>query len=179
MVSRLLWDKGVREFVDAARMARETRSDVAFTLVGAPDQENPASVPAEEARSWAAAGLVEWWGYREDVADVLARSHVVVLPSYAEGLPKTLLEAAACGRPIVTTDVSGCREVVRHESNGLLVPPRNARALADAILALAGDPGRRAAMGAEGRRRAETEFAADRINEETLAVYERALVLGG
>ena len=99
-----------------------------FTLVGTPDEENPASVSSEQVQSWAADGLVEWWGYREDVADVLACSHVAVLPSYGEGLPKTLLEAAACGRPIVATDVSGSREVVRHEGNGLLVPARDPRA---------------------------------------------------
>ena len=177
MVSRLLWDKGVREFVDAATLARSVRDDIAFTLVGAPDEKNPTSVSLSQVRSWVEAGLVEWWGYREDVADVLARSHIAVLPSYGEGMPKTLLEAAACGRPIVATDVSGCRDVVRHGVNGLLVPPRDARALADAILSLAGEPNHRATMGAEGRRRAETEFAAERINQETLQVYARALAL--
>ena len=176
MISRLLWGKGVREFVDAAMLVRKTRSDIVFTLVGTPDEGNPSSVSSQEVRSWSNAGLVEWWGYREDVADVLACSHVAVLPTYyGEGIPKTLLEAAACGRPIVATDVSGCREVVHHGGNGLLVPVRDPRALADAILTLAGDPARRAAMGAEGRRRAETEFAAERINQETLQVYERAL----
>ena len=196
MVSRLLRDKGVREFVEAAALvrgggvreaggtrgageARGVRGDVTFTLVGAPDEGNPTSVPAETVRSWVAEGLVEWWGHRDDVAEVLARSHVAVLASYEEGLPMSLLEAAACGRPIVATDVPGCREVVRHGVNGLLVPARDARALADAILELAGDPARRAAMGAEGRRRAETEFAAERIHAETLRVYERALATAG
>ena len=177
MVSRLLWDKGVREFVDAAMLVRKAHGDVVFTLVGAPDEGNPTSVSPQQVRSWAEAGLVEWWGHREDVADVLARSHVAVLPSYEEGMPKILLEAAACGRPIVATDVSGCREVVRHGVNGLLVPARDPRALADAIAVLAGDSARRAAMGAEGRRRAETEFASERINQETLQVYEQALAL--
>ena len=180
MVSRLLRDKGVREFVEAASLVRKVRGDIVFTLVGAPDEGNPTSVPTEEVRSWAADGLVEWWGHREDVADVLAGSHVAVLPTYyGEGVPKTLLEAAACGRPIVATDFAGCREVVRHGGNGLLVPPRDAPALSNAIMALAGDPARRAAMGAAGRRRAETEFAAERINEETLRVYERALAAAG
>ena len=179
MVSRLLRDKGVREFVEAAALVRGVRDDVTFTLVGAPDEGNPTSIPAETVRSWVAEGLVEWRGHRDDVAEVLARSHVAVLPSYEEGLPMSLLEAAACGRPIVATDVPGCREVVRHGVNGLLVPARDARALADAILDLAGDPVRRAAMGAEGRRRAETEFAAERIHAETLQVYERALAAAG
>ena len=177
MVSRLLWDKGVREFVDAAALVRNARDDIVFTLVGPPDDGNPTSVSPQQVRSWVDAGLVEWWGYRENIAEVLACSHIAVLPSYGEGMPKTLLEAAACGRSIVATDVSGCREVVHHGGNGLLVPVRDPRALADAILSLAGDPDRRAAMGAEGRRRAETEFAAERINQETLQVYERALAL--
>lgn len=176
MVSRLLRDKGVREFCEAAALVRRARQDVVFTLVGAPDEGNPTSVPREELRSWTADGLVEWRGRREDVADVLAASHLAVLPTYyGEGAPKALIEAAACGRAIVATDVPGCRTVVRHGGNGLLVPPRDSRALAEAALALADDPARRAAMGAEGRRRAETEFASDRIHAETLKVYERAL----
>ena len=176
MVSRLLRDKGVREFCEAAALVRRAREDVVFTLVGAPDEGNPTSVPREELRSWTADGLVEWQGRREDVADVLAASHVAMLPTYyGEGAPKTLIEAAACGRAIIATDVPGCRTVVRHGGNGLLVPARDARALAEAALALADDPARRAAMGAEGRRRAETEFASDRIHAETLKVYERAL----
>ena len=165
---------------DLVRKARGDVANIVLTLVGAPDEGNPTSVSSHQVRAWVADGVIEWWGFREDVAGVLACSHIAVLPTfYGEGIPKTLLEAAACGRPIVATDVPGCREVVRHEGNGLLVPARDARALAEAILALARDASRRAAMGAEGRRRAETEFAADRINEETLAVYERALVLGG
>ena len=180
MVSRLLWDKGVREFVEAASLVKMDHRDVVFSLVGAPDEGNPTSVPSEQVRSWAGEGSVEWLGHREDVADVLAGSHVAVLPTYyGEGVPMTMLEAAACGLPIVATDVPGCREVVEHGRNGLLVPARNARALADAIASLAGDPSRRFAMGTESRRRAETEFAADRIHAETLRVYEQALAAAG
>ena len=179
MVSRLLRDKGVYEFVEAAALVRKARPDVVFTLVGAPDAGNPTSVSPEELESWAADGSVECWGHCDDVAGVLARSHVAVLPSYGEGVPMTLLEAAACGRPIVATDVPGCREVVRHDANGLLVPTRDPRALADAVTALASDPARRAAMGAEGRRRAESEFAAERINAQTLEIYEQALAIAG
>ena len=176
MVSRLLWSKGVGEFARAASAVRAMREDVVFTLVGAPDEKNPAAVPPERLSAWDADGIVEWWGYREDVAEVWARSHIAVLPSYyREGLPTTLLEAMACGRPVVTTDTPGCREAVSHRKNGLLVPPRDARALADAIMALVDDPVRRVAMGAAGRRLVETEFADARIHEETLRVYERAL----
>ena len=114
MVSRLLRDKGVQEFVDAATLVRKTRDDIVFTLVGTPDDGNPTSVSSQQVRSWVDAGLVEWWGYCEDIAEILACSHIAVLPSYGEGMPKTLLEAAACGRPIVATDVSGCRDVVHH-----------------------------------------------------------------
>ena len=171
---------GVREFFEAAALVRKARKDVVFTLVGAPDDGNPTSVPREELRSWVAEGFVEWQGHREDVADVLAASHIAMLPTcYGEGAPKTLIEAAACGRAIVATDVAGCRTVVRHGANGLLVPARDARALAEAALALADDPARRAAMGAEGRRRAETEFSTERIHAETLEIYERALAPGG
>ena len=180
MVSRLLRDKGVREFCAAAALVRKAREDVVFTLVGAPDDGNPTSVSRDQLRSWTAGGLVEWQGRREDVADVLAASHVAVLPTYyGEGAPMSLIEAAACGRAIVATDVPGCRTVVRHGGNGLLVPARDARALAEAAAALADDPARRAAMGAEGRRRAEAEFASERIHAETLEVYERALAAAG
>ena len=176
MVSRLLWAKGVGEFVEAARITRSSRDDVVFTLIGAPDENNPEAVPSRQATQWTAAGLVEWWGYREDIPEVWARSHIAVLPSwYREGVPSSLLEAASCARPIVTTDMPGCREAVRDGENGLLVPPRDAGALTSAIMALAGDPARRKAMGAAGRRRAESEFAASRIHDETLQVYERAL----
>ena len=176
MVSRLLWAKGVGEFVEAASAVRKTYGDIVFTLVGAPDEGNPAAVPSEQVAAWAAAGLIEWWGYREDITDVWARSHIAVLPSwYREGLPTALLEAAACGRAIVTTDTPGCREAVHHGENGLLVPARDARALADAIIALAGDPARRSSMGRVGRQRVETEFAAAQIHEQTLRVYEQAL----
>ena len=176
MVSRLLWTKGVGEFIEAASAVRKTRNDIVFTLVGAPDEGNPEAVPAERVAAWAAAGLIEWWGHREDIADVWAQSHIAVLPSwYREGIPASLLEAAACGRPILTTDMPGCREAVRNGDNGLLVPARDARALADAVMALVNDPARRISMGAMGRRRADSEFSCARIHEETLCVYEQAI----
>ena len=176
MVSRLLWAKGVREFVEAASAVRRDRDDIVFTLVGAPDEGNPAAVPRERVEAWAASDVVEWWGYRTDIPEIWARSHIAVLPSwYREGLPSSLLEAAASGRAIVTTDMPGCREAVHHDRNGLLVPPRDPGALAEAIVKLADDPARRASMGAAGRRRAESEFAAARIHEQMLRIYEQAL----
>lgn len=176
MVARLLWDKGVAEFVEAAAMVRARRGDIVFTLVGAPDEGNPAAVPVERLKAWHDAGDIEWWGARDDIPRVWADSHIAALPSYyREGLPNALTEAAACGRAAITTDMPGCREAVRHDGNGLLVPPRDARALADAVLELADDPTRRAAMGAAGRRRAETEFADERVHEATLRIYAQAL----
>ena len=180
MVSRLLWAKGVGEFVEAARAVRSARDDIVFTLVGAPDENNPDAIPCAQAASWRSADLVEWWGFRENIPEVWARSHIAALPSwYREGLPSSLIEAAASGRPIVTTDSPGCREVVRHGENGLLVPARDVRALTDAITSLADDSARRASMGAAGRQRALREFAANRIQEATLRVYEQALAEGG
>ncbi|MFM9882699.1 MAG: glycosyltransferase, partial [Burkholderiales bacterium] len=117
----------------------------------------------------------EWWGWRNDMAAVYASAHIVCLPSYREGLPKSLIEAAACGRPIVTTDVPGCRDTILPGETGLLVPPRNAPFLADALRLLLGDPNRRKAMGARARKLAEERFSIESIAAQTLAVYERAL----
>ncbi len=166
--SRLLWDKGVAEFVEAAR---RLRGRARFVLVGAPDAGNPASVPEDVLRQWTADGVVEWWGAREDMPETLAQATIVCLPSYREGLPKVLLEAMACGRPVVTTDVPGCREAVHEENNGLLVPVKDVTALAAAIARLLDDPALRQKMGARGRERAVTEFGQERIIAATLAVY--------
>ncbi|WP_287962908.1 glycosyltransferase, partial [Alcanivorax sp.] len=124
---------------------------------------------------WQEEGVIEWWGHRKEMADVLAGAHLVCLPSYREGLPKVLIEAAASGRAIVTCDVPGCREVVAHDENGLLVPARDAAALADAIRTLLEDPARRRRLGEAGRMRAERLFGQQRVNEETLALYRELL----
>ena len=173
--ARLLRDKGVAEFVAAARLLRQRGVQARFALVGAPDPANPACVSEAELRAWAAEGAVEYWGHREDMREVYAACQVVCLPSYREGLPKSLLEAAAAGRPIVTTDVPGCREVVRHEDNGLLVPARDVAALADALARLIADPALRARMGQRGRERAVAEFSNERVIGETLEVYRELL----
>lgn len=173
--ARMLWDKGVGEFAAAAGMLRQRGIAARFALVGEGDADNPASVPQATLEGWRAEGLVEWWGRRDDMPKVLAQAHVVCLPSYREGLPKALLEAAASGRAIVTCDVPGCREVVRHQDNGLLVPPRDAGALADALERLILDAGLRRQMGRRGRERAEAEFSQERVIAETLAVYRELL----
>jgi glycosyltransferase involved in cell wall biosynthesis len=176
MASRMLWDKGVAEFVQAAQLLHGSGISARFVLVGTTDDENPTAVPISRLLEWQSGGDVEWWGYREDMHAVLASSHVVCLPTfYGEGLPKVLIEAAACGRPIVTTNIPGCRDIVRNGENGLLIPPRNATALAEALKHLLLDSSLRKRMGRRGREIAESEFSVERVNEQTLALY-RALL---
>jgi glycosyltransferase involved in cell wall biosynthesis len=174
MVARVLWSKGVREMVTAARLLRERGSGVRVVLVGEPDDENPESVPGEQLRAWAREGLIEWRGHQDDMPGVLRETHIAVLPTYREGLPMTLLEAAASGRAIVATDVPGCREVVRDGENGLLVPLRDAGALAAAIATLAADPERRRRMGERGREMV-AAFAQEVVAADTLALYRSML----
>ena len=169
--ARLLWDKGVGEFVAAARSLRRQGIQARFILAGLPDAANPAAVPPVLIRKWVDEGVIEHLGWVEDMPRLLAESHIVCLPSYREGAPKALIEAAAAGRPIVTTDVPGCRHVVTHGDNGLLVPARNADLLGEAIATLIGDPELRRRMGARGRSRAERDFGLDRVIEEVLALY--------
>ena len=163
MVSRLLADKGVREFVEAARIVRRAEPAARFRLVGWIDS-NPAAIRREELDEWIREGAVEYAGRLDDVRGELAACSVFVLPSYREGTPKSVLEAMATGRAVVTTDAPGCRETVEAGVNGLLVPPRDAGALADACLALARDPARRTRFGCASRARAESVFDADLVN---------------
>jgi glycosyltransferase involved in cell wall biosynthesis len=175
VVARMLRDKGIPEFVEAARALHARGVAVRCRLVGGTDTGNPTSLDAATLRAWEREGIVEWLGPSADVPAVWRASHVACLPSHREGLPKSLIEAAACARPIVTTDVPGCREVVRHEVEGLLVPARDAAALADAIATLAADPTRRARMGAAARARVEAEFGNERVIAATHAVYEELM----
>jgi glycosyltransferase involved in cell wall biosynthesis len=141
-------------------------------LAGEPDPGNPGSISEETLRGWVREGLVEWWGWQTEMNTAYARSHIVAMPTmYAEGVPTVLLEAAACGRPVVASDSPGCREIARHEVNGLVVPPGDAAALARALDRLASDPGLRSRMGAEGRRIVLEGFTTARVNAATLAVY--------
>jgi glycosyltransferase involved in cell wall biosynthesis len=169
LVARMLWDKGVGEFVGAARALRSANRR--FLLVGTGDPQNPASISEDELRSWNDEGVVEWLGHRTDVAEILSKAHIACLPSYREGLPKSLLEALAAGLPVVTTDVPGCRETVTDGVSGLLVPPHDADALAGALWTLIEDADLRRQFGAASRRRAETEFASSIVIAETLALY--------
>jgi len=173
--ARMLRDKGVAEFVAAARQLKQQGVAARFALVGKPDPENPATIPEGTLRGWEEEGVIEYWGWREDMADVFQRCHIVCLPSYREGLPKALIEAAACGRAIVTTDVPGCRDVVSDGENGFLVPARDTASLALALLRLIDHPDLRARMGQRGRQRAVSEFAIDRVIAATLDVYRQSL----
>jgi len=175
LMSRMLWDKGVAEFVEAARQARARGADARFVLVGDPDPENPAVIPRETLTTWAESGVIEWWGQRNDAPVVLAQARIVVLPSYREGLPKVLLEAAATGRPMIATDVPGCREVIEPGVTGLLVPARDSVELADAIVQLLADPERCRQMGRRARQLAEREFGVEVVVTRTLGVYRELL----
>jgi len=175
-VSRMLWDKGIGELVEAARLLRERGVALRIRLVG-PTDDNPASIPQATLDAWRIDGVVEVAGPRDDIAGEYAHAHIAVLPSYyGEGLPKSLLEAAACGRPMVATDWPGCREICRDGVTGLCVPPRQARPLAEALAKLAADPALRKKLGTEARRVAETEFAEPGILAATLDVYRKLLV---
>lgn len=171
LVARMLWDKGIKEFVEAARMLQRRGSLARFVLVGVPDGSNRACISKQKLEEWVEEGVVEWWGYREDMELVYQKCVVACLPSYREGLPKSLLEALASGLPVVSTNVPGCREVVLDGVNGFLVPPKDASSLANAIDALLQNYDLREAMGKYGRRLVENEFSIDTVANATLELY--------
>jgi glycosyltransferase involved in cell wall biosynthesis len=173
--SRMLWDKGVGEFVEAARDLKEKGVDARFVLVGRCDDDNPAAIRREQLAQWASEGAIEWWGHRDDMPAVYEGAALVVLPSYREGLPKVLLEAAACGKAIVTTDMPGCRDIVRNRENGILVPPKDAQALASAIAELLRDARSRDAMGRRGRELAVAEWSVPGIAQQMLSLYRELM----
>lgn len=173
--ARLLGDKGVREFVEAARVLRARGSDARFVLAGAAGGTNPAAIAADEVERWAREGVVEWWGHCDDMPEVYAQAHLVVLPSYREGLPLALLEAASVGRACITTDVPGCRDAVRAGETGWLVPPRDAISLARAIEIALGDATELARRGAAAARFAREGFTREAVVEQHLAIYRELL----
>ena len=173
--SRMLWDKGVGEFVQAAKDLKGRGVNARFVLVGRCDDENPAAIGREQFAEWVDEGVVEWWGHRDDMPDVYAAATLVVLPSYREGLPKVLLEAAACGKAIVATDVPGCRDIVKDQVNGILVPPRNSVALATAIMGLLFDQHRCEMMGIRSREMVMAKWAGPRIIGQVLGLYHELL----
>jgi glycosyltransferase involved in cell wall biosynthesis len=178
MAARLLWDKGVAEFVAAAQAIRSEHPQVSvrFLMAGESDPGNPGAVPVDQIDRWKQSAPVEWLGYRSDMPDLVAACDICCLPSfYREGLPRTIQEAMACGKPCVVTDVPGCHDAVRDGDNGLLVPVRDPQALAQALLRLLQDAALRQRMGQRGRQRAVEEFSERAVIGETLAVYQRVL----
>ena len=169
--ARLLWNKGVGEFVEASRLLARRGIVARFVLAGEPDDENPSTISRSQIAAWVGEGLIEHVGWVTNMPGLLASAHIVCLPSYREGMPKALLEASAAGRPIVTSDTTGCRDVVRHGDNGLLVPVGDSARLADALATLLTDPGLRASMGRQGRVRAEAMFGLEDAVRQTLALY--------
>lgn len=176
LVGRMLRHKGVCEYVDAARRVRLRHPEWRFQLAGDVDPGNPASLRAQELLAWQEAGDIEWLGQRCDVPDVMASAHVVCLPSYREGLPKTLLEAAASARAMIASDIAGCREVVRPDVTGLLVPPRVSEPLADAMQRLGEDDGLRRRFAGAARRAAEAVFSLEDVVRHTFRVYDELLL---
>jgi len=172
LASRLLWEKGIGEYVAAARQLRQEGIAAAFLLAGDPDPGNPASIPAVQLDRWRQDGDITLLGHVDDMPALLARTDIAVLPSYREGTPRSLLEAAACGLPLIATDVPGCREIVQHGVNGLLIPAKDAAALAAALRPLCADPQLRQRMGQASRAKVLAEFDERIVLRQTLAVYE-------
>ena len=170
--SRLLWEKGLAELIEAAAILHGRGVPAVLRIAGAPDAGNPSAVPQATLAGWSRLPNVELLGHRDDIDRLLAQADIVVLPSYREGTPRILLEAAAAGLPLVATDVPGCREIVRPGDNGLLVAARDATSLADALQRLVEDPPARARMGVRSREIACGEFAEDRVLAATLGIYE-------
>jgi len=176
LASRMLWDKGIGEFVQAANIIKKKGIAARFVLVGEPDTENPSTVSTKQLYEWHETGIVEWWGYRTNMPKVLSQSTIVCLPSYyGEGVPKVLIEAMACGRPIVTTDMPGCKDLVVDQKNGLLVMPKDSIGLAESLSKLVLDRSLCQEMGTEGRRISEKEFSVKQVIGETLVVYDELL----
>ncbi len=176
LVARMLRDKGVYEYAKAASRARETHADWRFLLAGGVDPGNPTSLGEAELKELEQRYGIEWLGHCDNISDLMARCHIVCLPTfYREGVPKTLLEAAAAGRAMIASDIAGCREVVTDGVTGLLVPPREVDALTDAMLRLGSDARLRERCGRAARDKAEAVFSVDDVVEHTFRVYDELL----
>jgi glycosyltransferase involved in cell wall biosynthesis len=171
MIGRLIRDKGVAEYVEAARRVRRVHPEARFQLLGALDP-NPSAIHSRELEAWRDEGAIEYLGIAMDVRPILAGSHVYVLPSYGEGMPRSVLEAMATGRAVLTTDVPGCRETVVPGRNGLLVPARDAGALAEGMLQMLAEPGQLGPMGRQSRAIAEERFDVHSVNRAIMGAME-------
>jgi len=175
LAARMLWDKGVGEFVDAARSLSAEGLQARFALAGRTDPGNPASIPDKQIEIWHDEGVIEWWGWSENMAAMLAKGNIFCLPSYyREGLPTVIVEASASGRAVVTTDWPGCRDAIEDGLTGLLVKPRDVPSLTAAIRALVIDSDLRQRMGVAGRSLVEDKFSSEKIIAKILSVYENA-----
>ncbi len=175
LTARMLRDKGIGELVGASRILKQRGYEFRVVLAGMLDPGNPTAITESEINAWQKEGLIEWVGHQSDIPRLLAESHIVCLPSYREGLPLSLIEAASCGKPIVATNVPGCREIVRDDWNGILVPAKNPEALADALQKLLADETLRKNMGNNGRQFVLEKFTQEIVIEQTLQVYESLL----
>ncbi|MEQ8667412.1 MAG: glycosyltransferase family 4 protein [Rhodospirillales bacterium] len=175
LVARMIGEKGIPETIEAARKLRSRGVPIRIRLVGAPDPENPSNVPEEQLLRWRDEGLVVWNGRSDDIAGVWRASHIVLLPSHREGFPKSLIEGMACARPVVTTDVIGCRDVIEDGVSGFLVPKDDPDAIAAALQKLAEDRDLRLRMGAAARKRVENLFSDSAIINQTLATFTDAM----
>ena len=175
MISRLQEDKGVKEFARAAQMIKERKIEADFWLIGDTDSSYPSPILIEDLQEWENKGFLSVLGYRKDINILIGNSNIIVLPSYREGLPKVLLEAAACGRPVITTDVPGCRAAIEEGKTGLLVPPRDSSSLADKIEYLLGNKELLKKMGNAGRKLAEENFSLDKVVSAHLEIYSSFL----
>lgn len=174
LVARLLKDKGIREYIEAGKMIKELKVPIRLLLAGSVDHNNPSSMSADEIQAAHDNGYIEYLGFRTDVADLYKHSHVACLPSYREGLPKSLIEAASCGLPIVTTDVPGCRQLVASQQNGFLIPPRDSNALAECLIHLHHNKDLLDDMGKASRILAERKFGYDQVLASFFEIYNSA-----
>lgn len=170
LIARMLRDKGVGEFHQAALLLKKDYPNVKFTLAGG-THDNPASYSEKQLNEWNNEGNIQWIGHQDDVINIIKNAHIIVLPSYREGLPKVLLEAAAIGRPVITTDVPGCRDAIVADKTGLLVPVKNSSALAEAIAVLIDNPKMSQELGKQGRLLMENEFSIDKVVVDHIKIY--------
>jgi glycosyltransferase involved in cell wall biosynthesis len=174
LIARMLWDKGIREFIEAAEYVKQKNPSTHFVLLGGSDNGNPKAVPESYLLAKKLSGIIDWIDHVDNVRPYIDDSDVVVLPSYREGGPRSLIEGASMGKPLIATHVPGCREIVEHEVNGLLVPSRDVISLADAMLALSEDHELRYQMGRNGRKKVLEEFDEKIVIRKTLDVYKKA-----
>ena len=173
--ARMLWNKGVQDFVNCAKQFVNTKESVRFALIGEPDFHNPESITIVQLKEWVELGIVEWWERQNNMLEVYHMADIVCFPSYHEGLPKVLLEAASCEIPIVAYDVSGCREIVKDNLNGFLVPFKDEDALYLSVMKLLENSKLRIEMGQKGRKIVIENFTEGRISSETIKVWDEVL----